>query len=292
MTILHDALGRSRRLAPRSVTLYRKGLDAFVAFAGRGPWNGAHVEAFRDALAARGLRPASINAYLAGVRYASRRAADLGLGQDFARAAELQRVEWGLRRVLSLAETKALVRACEGSTPRDLRDRALVIVALRTGLRRSELVRLGFSDLASAALRVRRKGGRVETLPLDIEARRALEAWLGWLRRRGVRGGFVFRSIPRWPSLEDGRWRVGPSLSADGFRRALLNRARQAGLRGVHPHALRHTFVTLALASGQSLARVALLASHRDPKTTLRYAHLLGLRDEATDQAGALPPLT
>ena len=292
MTVLHDALARSRRLAPRSAALYRKGIDAFVAFTGAGPWNGAGVEAFRDALAARGLRPASVNAHLAGVRYASRRLADLGMGLDFARAAELQRVPWGLRRVLSLAEARALVRACDGSAPRDLRDRALLLVALRTGLRRAELVRLGLDDVTPGALRVHRKGGRVEVVPLDAEAGAALRAWIAWLRRHGVRAGFVFRSVARWPSIEGGHFRIGQSLSPDGMRRALAARAARAHLRGVHPHALRHTFVTLALGAGVPLARVALLASHRDPKTTMRYAHLLGLGDEAADPGGVLPPLT
>lgn len=293
-TVLHDALARSRRLAPRSAALYRRGLDAFVGFAGPGPWTGAHVEAFRDALAARGLRPASVNAYLAGVRYASRRLADLGLGPDFARAAELQRIDWAPRAVLTLSQARALVAACQGREPRDLRDRALILIGLRAGLRRAEIVGLGFDDVAPEALRVRRKGGRVETVPLDDEAGAALRAWSGWLARRGIRTGPVFRAVSPRPALEGGAWGVGArALTADGFRRALAARAARAGLRGVHPHALRHTFVTLALQAGQPLARVALLASHRDPKTTMRYAHLAGWHEVAPDAGpkGALPPL-
>ena len=88
MGTLVAIIDRSQKLRPHSKELYRHAAQLFEAFApAERTWTPATVEAWRDSMV-RGRKPQTVNRYLNGIRYASRRYEALGHGVDFADAAE------------------------------------------------------------------------------------------------------------------------------------------------------------------------------------------------------------
>jgi site-specific recombinase XerD len=143
-----------------------------------------------------------------------------------------------------------------GTSPVDLRDRAILEFLYATGCRVSELVSLRLSDLAADHLTVSGKGGKIRSVPVGLPARRALAAWLEQGRPLLVKsssGTATFIGIR------------GSPLDGRGVRRVVRSRL------GTFPHALRHAFATHMLEGGADLRAVQELLGHSDLATTQLY---------------------
>jgi len=141
----------------------------------------------------------------------------------------------------------------------------LVLLLGAMGLRVSEACALAVGDLSAGPgqvrIRVRRKGGVRETLEVPEPVADGLK---GLARGR-------LESAPLIASAS-GRW-----LSRHQAHRIVARLGERAGIpRPVHPHLLRHSFVSLALVAGAPLVAVLAAAGHRDLTTTLGYARALG----------------
>ncbi len=278
----------SPRLSARTKKNYLRAVRSFVQYAGA-EWNGIKVEEWRNALLARRLKPQTVNLYLAGLRFASRRRAERNQNPmlDFARYAEtLKPNEPQPRRALSFHEGAQLIAACEGETPIDLRDTAIAILGFRTGLRRAGICNIHFADIQNGAIDVILKGGKRHTIYIDDEVGPALADWTGWLRSQKIRTGPVFRGLSR-PRL-DGTVTVRDGLTPDGLYKAMKSRAHAAGIAGFHPHIFRHTCVSWLRNKGVPGWRIAQLTGHRsdginDPAMIGRYT---------TDLDGASDPVS
>jgi integrase len=271
MTVLLDVIKGSTRLRPATVKTYATAVENFLAFAGGSPLTGALVEAWRDHRLGSGASAATVHKGLAALKFASRRAAALGLlPADFAAAAEFPaRAPWSPRKALTVEEFLALERVCrDDPTPAGLRDLTIIDVAGRAcGARRGALAALTVGSYKKPHLKVPKKGGGTQIVTVDAVTGAALEAWLAWRRGRGSDSLFV--SLHR--TVED-MWGAGKGLSASGIAYVITARAKQAGLRRhVHPHLLRHTHISLALAAGAPPHRVMSSAGHRSLATTSRY---------------------
>ena len=190
---------------------------------------------------------------------------------------------------LSRAEARRLERACEGDTLRDLRDHALMVFMLATGLRASEAIGIEAHDLATMdghqVAWITGKGNvraRVKIAP------RAVGVLTRYLAAASITQGAVFRRLrrlgidPDQPRAPRGYAVHGP-LTYSGLKFILQQRFHDAGLSDkLSPHSLRHTFVTLALKGGAPLTKVQAAARHASPQTTMRYAHE---QDELDDNA-------
>lgn len=169
-------------------------------------------------------------------------------------------------RGLSHGEIRRLLDAIP-DTPSGRRDRAAVITALFTGLRRRELFSLRLGDLdfsGPPTLRIRVKGGeeRLRQLPPPVIA--AIETSI---RASGL------ATVPtgRTPLF---------AVSAAGFAANLRRYAQRAAIRGVTPHVLRHTAAKLRREAGASIEEVSEFLGHRSIATTAIYLHrLTGWRD-------------
>jgi site-specific recombinase XerD len=137
--------------------------------------------------------------------------------------------------VLTEPEAIALIRACSTRASTGIRNRALIAVLWRSGLRISEALALEPRDvdLQAGTLRVRHgKGDKSRTVGVDEQTAALLARWLD--RRRGLGPG---ARAPVFCTLEGAR--VDPSY----VRHLLPRLARKAGLdRRVHAHGLRHTY--------------------------------------------------
>jgi len=139
--------------------------------------------------------------------------------------------------VLTELEVVALIRACSSQAPTGVRNRALIAVLWRSGLRISEALALELRDvdLQAGSLRVRHgKGDKSRTVGVDEQASALLARWLD--RRRRLSPG---ARAPIFCTLAGGR------MDASYIRHLLLRLAAKAGLdRRVHAHGLRHTYAS------------------------------------------------
>jgi site-specific recombinase XerD len=160
------------------------------------------------------------------------------------------------------------------------RDAAMVVFLLHTGLRLSEALTLQLSDVQLAERKgqvlVRQgKGGRARTVPLNVQARKALQEWLAV---RPGSGSHVWVQVEGEPS--DG-------LSNRSVERVLVRIGQDAGLEHLTPHILRHTFAKNLVDRGVGLEKVAALLGHSNLNTTRIYA-TTNQKDleQAVDQMG------
>jgi len=170
---------------------------------------------------------------------------------------------------LNLDEIKALLAAPDRGSWHDRRDHTLLLVAIQTGLRVSELIALRISDVSlhtGAHLRAHGKGRKQRSVPLTRETIAGLREWL--IERRGQ------PDDPLFPTRE------GQPLSRDAIELLVAKHAARAAAtspslktKRVTPHTLRHTNATLLRAGGVDIATIALWLGHENTKTTHIYEH-------------------
>lgn len=179
---------------------------------------------------------------------------------------------------LTREEVDALLVAPDESTWAGRRDKTLLLVAVQTGLRVSELVGLNNEDVVlgnGAHVRCRGKGRKERCTPLRKEVTKALVAWMD---ERPNRPG-----APLFPNARGGR------LSRDGVRYLLLKhldvaQKRTSSLRKkrVTPHVLRHTTAMDLLQQGVDRTVIALWLGHETMETVQLYIHAdLQMKEQA-----------
>ena len=171
------ALTASRR-APRTVEAYRRDLAALTAFLGRSPVTASadDVQRWLAALRADGQAPSSIARRASAARSFYRHLVLLAVRDDNPAAdVQLARRRTRLPRTLSPAEVERLIEAAAGTSPRALRDHALVELLYGAGLRVGEAVGLdrGAVDLDARLVRCIGKGDKERIVPLGRQIGRA-----------------------------------------------------------------------------------------------------------------------
>jgi integrase/recombinase XerD len=257
--------------APKTVEAYRRDLTALGAWLDRpiGQVTTEQLEGYLAELRAAGLSPATIGRRVAAVRSFFRHQTRLGARADNPAAEiELPRRRRTLPRTLSPAEAERLVEAANGTSPRALRDRALVELLYGAGLRVSEAVGLDKSsvDLDGRLVRCIGKGSKERIVPVGRQAVTAL--------RRYLSRGRPFLDSRHRPELFLNA--KGGALTRAGAFLILRQLAERAGLEPerVHPHLLRHSFATHLLEGGADLRSVQEMLGHADLATTELYTHV------------------
>ena len=264
-------LNLATRRSERTVDAYRRDLRELERFRG-GPAGGTTLDELERWLAemrAGGLAPSTIARRVSAVRTYFRHLVLIGARDDNPAAAlVLPRRPRKLPRALSPSETERLIDAATGTTPRTLRDRALVELLYGAGLRVSEAVGLEKTgvDLELRLVRVLGKGGKERLVPLGRPAAEAVRRYLALGRPhldRRYRPELFLNA------------RGGPLTRAGAFL-VLRRLAERAGLEPerVHPHLLRHSFATHLLEGGADLRSVQEMLGHADLGTTERYTHV------------------
>jgi integrase/recombinase XerD len=171
-----------------------------------------------------------------------------------------------LPRYIGAAQVEQLIATCDLTTPIGLRDRAILLLLARLGLRGGDIVslRLGDLDWQQATLSVRGKGRRETRLPLPQDAGDALLAYLERARPR-VGGDRVFflLNAPIRPLISLG---VVTGIVRSAIRKAGID-APTKGAR-----LLRHSAATAMLRGGATLDMVGAVLRHRSPDMTAHYA--------------------
>jgi integrase len=174
---------------------------------------------------------------------------------------------WGagsLPRALRPEAVAALLASCDSDTLAGRRDRAIVVLLARLGLRAGEVAALELQDLdwRAGQLMVRTgKAARRERLPLPVDVGEALAAYLhGGRPRVACRKVFVRLNAPI------------TGLTAPAVTGVVYRACRRAGQPRAGAHRLRHSAASAMLAGGASLTEIGQVLRHAGPETTAIYA--------------------
>jgi integrase len=278
-TVLHRIISESPELAKSTRGRYLRDVNAWIAFAGTNPkaWTRYRAQEFYGGMLERGMRPQSANRVMASLRYASswwaKKENDPNL--DFAVVQKAGPSGKQRRHALEPEEAQALLATCAGDHPMDLRDRALIVVGLETGMRRMSLASMMLEGIKPCrdgypvvTVPIKGRGTDLFVVPLSDTAIEALAPWRAWLRTQKISSGPVFRSLMR-KTVTTGHRRgfnthiVGESLTTGAIYQIVTRRARQAGLTHVHPHIFRHTFITWRMQDNFEPYEVASITGHK-----------------------------
>ncbi|MEX2644655.1 MAG: tyrosine recombinase [Gaiellaceae bacterium] len=259
------------RRAPRTVEAYSRDLQGLARSLDHSPATATteELELWIADLRAQGLASSTVARRIAASRTFFRHLVLLGHREDNPAAElDLPRRTRKLPRTLSAGEAERLIEAAAGTTPRALRDRALVELLYGAGLRVSEAVGLDRTgiDLDDRLVRCLGKGGKERIVPIGRQAAEALRLYLA--------RGRPFLDTRHRPELFLNA-RGGPLTRAGAF--LIVRRlAEKAGLepQRVHPHLLRHSFATHLLEGGADLRSVQEMLGHADLSTTELYTHV------------------
>lgn len=280
-----DRLISQRNASPRTVAAYRDTLRLLLRFAQRktgkqpcqldfsdldAPLIGAFLDHLEDE---RGNTPRTRNARLAAIhslyRYAALRHPEHA--QTIARVIEIppKRYERALISYLDEHEIKALLRAPDRSSWLGRRDHALLLLAIQTGLRVTELTGLHIADVSlstGAHVRVMGKSRKERCVTLTTETVAVLQQWL---RERKGQG-----EDPLFPTRRGGP--LTPKAVAwllDKHTATATRRCPSLQTKRVTPHVLRHTNAMLLRAQNIDILTIALWLGHESTKSTEIYLH-------------------
>lgn len=291
-----------RQASPHTVDAYRDAFCLLLRFArcrtGRSPHqltledlDAPLIGAFLNHLEAeRGVSARTRNARLTAIRslfhFAAYRHPEHAATIQRVLAIPPKRTDRALVTYLTEDEMDALLAAPDRATRIGRRDHAMLLVALETGLRASELTGLTCSAVVlgtGAHVRCHGKGRKERITPLRRELRTVIQAWLD--ERAGV------PEDPLFPGP------TGGPLSRDAMRRLVDRHVATAALqcpslaaKAITPHTLRHSCAMNLLRHHVDPATIALILGHEDVRTTYGvYLHAdLGLKERAL--ARTAPP--
>lgn len=289
-----ERLLTQRQASPRTVAAYRDSLRMLLIFAkkrtGKTPCQldiadidaelvGAflsHLEQDRrNSARTRNTRLAAIRSLF---RYAALRHPEHAGSIQQVLVIPTKRYDRGVVSFLTADEVDALLVAPDRSTWIGRRDHALLLLAVQTGLRVSELTRLACGDVecsTGAHVRCHGKGRKERATPLTTHTVAVLRVWM---RERAGQ--------PTDPLFATAR---GTRLSDDAVQWLLAKHAAAAAKscpsianKKVSPHVLRHTCAMNLHQSGVDIAVIALWLGHESIQTTQMYLHAdLKLKEQA-----------
>jgi integrase/recombinase XerD len=176
-----------------------------------------------------------------------------------------------MERLIAAPSEHNLYPKSEKSEQLRLRDGAILELMYASGLRATELCTLTLSDYLSTlcAVRIFGKGNKQRLVPVGECARNAMDLYLGGGRPKLAEyetQGRLFISNRGKPLTRMALWKI------------IRKNATAAGLGGVYPHQLRHSFATHLVIGGADLRVVQEFLGHSDIATTQIYTHVDGSR--------------
>lgn len=189
-------------------------------------------------------------------------------------------------KAISAEHARRAIDSCDRLTALGRRDRAVLLLLARLGLRACEIIRLRLDDInwEQAQLCIRGKGGRQSLLPLPADVGAAIAAYLQHGRPTCEDRHLFLRSMAPIRALLDGSDGVGSIV-----RYALARANVDAPHRGSHQ--FRHALAGHMLRQGASLPEIGQVLRHRSAQTTSIYAKvdLEALRTLAVAWPGSAP---
>lgn len=224
-----------------------------------------HLIALRDS----GLGPRSRARHLVTIRGFYRFLVQEGILEiNPAKMVDLPKTGRKLPAILKVEQVVQLLNTPDSTTPKGLRDGAMLELLYAAGLRVSELVRMVMTDvnLEACFVRVFGKGSKERVVPIGQAAQSRLDLYIVSARPtllKGTPSPYLFVS------------RLGQPMTRQGFWKILKQTALKGGIaENITPHTLRHSFASHLLERGADLRSVQVMLGHVDISTTQIYTHV------------------
>ena len=273
-----DYLAVERGLSENTIKGYRRDLAAYAAFLrmrGITDPDGVARGDIDDFVADRrqgGYASSSIERSLSAIKGLHAHLVREGISQNQpASLIKLPRKEERLPDFITVDEARALLDQGFPASAAGERDRTELEILYGCGLRVSELCGLNVRDvyLDEGFLRVFGKGSKERLVPILGSAAGALADYLAHAR---VELAAHARSAPETPAVFLNK--NGGRISRQSVHAMCERYGRAAGIEGLHPHTLRHSFATHMLAGGADLRVLQEILGHADISTTQIYTHI------------------
>ncbi|MCD8082012.1 MAG: tyrosine recombinase [Clostridiales bacterium] len=178
--------------------------------------------------------------------------------------------------ILTVEEVSRFLKQPDDSTPKGIRDKAMLELLYATGIRVSELVGLRVQDVNMQIGYITCVDGTKERMiPFGHSAGNALKRYLETARQELLREketDSLFTNLKGMPMSRQGFWKI------------VKHYGEQAGIRAdITPHSLRHSFAAHLLGSGADIQAVQALLGHAEPATTQLYRNLVDNSARMTD---------
>ena len=300
-----DRLVQQRHASPATVAAYRDTFRLLLCYAHQhtgtppsvldiGDLDAPLITAFLQHLeTGRGNTARTRNARLGAIRslfrYAAARHPEHAASIARVLAIPQKRFDKKTIAFLDQTEIDAIIAAPDRNTWEGRRDHALLLLAIQTGLRVSELTGLDCDDVnlaTGAHLQCEGKGRKQRTVPLTPTTVAVLRVWLH--ERQPTPG------TPLFPT------RTGRRLSRDAVEHRVTRHAAVAAqhcptlqAKKITPHVLRHTAAMQLLHAGVDTTVIALWLGHQDTRSTQAYLHAdLAIKERALAQTAPIdtPP--
>lgn len=261
-----EEAGKIRNLKESSINCYKNYVSYFLNYMGKVPeeLTCQDVRKFLLTKKDEGLKATTLNLYNSAIRFFYRNVLRI-LWDDITVPRMI--IEHKLPVVLSVDEVDRLLDATD-----DLKYKAMFATMYSSGMRVSEVIHLHYEDISrnNMQIHVRNTKNRMDRYTILSNRNLALltEYWFACGRPRNI----------LFPNKFTGEY-----LTVSSVEQVLRRSASAAGLSGVTPHCLRHSFATHLMEQGVEQRKIQSLLGHRDPKSTEIYLHvsnksLMGIR--------------
>lgn len=216
----------------------------------------------------QGLKPATISRGIASLKAFFHFLHKEGyVSLNIAEELKAPKVEKKLPSVLTREETVKLLNQAKGSSPKELRDSAMLELLYATGIRVSELISLQMEDINLQMEYVTcRDANKERIIPFGRIAGEALKEYLDKGRPALVtdeNNSYLFTNCS------------GQAMSRQGFWKLVKRYGKKAGITAeLTPHTLRHSFAVHLVSNGADLHSVQEMLGHSDISTTQIYANI------------------
>jgi integrase len=219
--------------------------------------NSLMLEKFQTDRLQRGNKPATANRLIACVKHMFTKAVEWEMVEEESlkrvRKVKLLQENNSRLRFLSREECQNLINAC------DQHIRPIVIIALNSGMRKSEILNLTWNQVdlkhGFILLEITKNGDRRE-IPINATLRAALQE----LPRR-IDGGYIFVNQKKGKPFRD-------------IRKSFPSALKKLGIQDFRFHDLRHTFASQLVMAGVDIPTIKELLGHKSLAMTMRYSHL------------------
>ncbi len=267
---LHDAYAdftlsrQAMRVSPTTITFYKYTAGFFVTWlelqsiATPQEITARHVRAYLAELIARDLSDWTLNGHARAIRTLLK-FWHIEKYMDNAVKFDMPKIEKKRLPVLTANEVGTVLKAC-----RSARDKSIILLMVDTGLRRSEVIALNWTDIdftTGLALVKRGKGGKARSVVIGATSRRALLAYRRTLTK-------FTENAPLIQSQD------GTRFTGDGFTQIFRRIRAKIGIH-ITPHSLRRTFVILSLRSGMDVLHLQALLRHSTLNMVQHYAQMI-----------------
>ena len=261
-----EEAGKIRNLKESSINCYKNYVSHFLNYMGKVPeeLTCQDVRKFLLTKKDEGLKATTLNLYNSAIRFFYRNVLRI-LWDDITVPRMI--IEHKLPVVLSVDEVDRLLDATD-----DLKYKAMFATMYSSGMRVSEVIHLHYEDISrnNMQIHVRNTKNRMDRYTILSNRNLALltEYWFACGRPRNI----------LFPNKFTGEY-----LTVSSVEQVIRRSASSAGLSGVTPHCLRHSFATHLMEQGVEQRKIQSLLGHRDPKSTEVYLHvsnksLMGIR--------------